>query len=90
MPSRFAALTKIQEESEQRQPHEVEATQTGTARVPRPVGKRQNPAYQQISAYVRRDLYDMVRRELIGKSEDFSDLLEQWMEQWKRSKKIDI
>lgn len=43
------------------------------------LGKRRDPAYQQISAYVRTDLYDAIRHELIGKPEDFSDLLETWM-----------
>ena len=90
MPSRFAALTKIQEESEPRQRQEAEIRETTPARVQRPIGKRQNPAYQQISAYVRRDLYDMIRRELVSKTEDFSDLLEQWMEHWKRSKESNI
>jgi hypothetical protein len=90
MPSRFAALTKIHEESEPRQRQDPEGQVMAPSRAPRPVGKRQNPAYLQISAYVRRDLYDEVRRELVGKTEDFSDLLEKWMEQWKRERERGI
>lgn len=48
----------------------------------KPVGKRQNPEYVQISAYVRKIDYEAVRRTLIGTKTDFSDLLEQWISSW--------
>jgi hypothetical protein len=82
---KFSGLELLREESGLREP---EAPPGGAVvpalptKPPRQIGKRQNPAYQQISAYVRRDLYEKIRRELIGKTEDFSDLLEEWMEQW--------
>jgi ABC-type phosphate transport system auxiliary subunit len=70
--SKFKGLDVLKQESEPRQ----------SVKSPRLIGKRQNPAYQQISAYVRRDLYDSIRRELVGQSQDFSDLLESWMQDW--------
>jgi hypothetical protein len=77
---KFKGLELLREESG---PRETENENPSlVAKTARPIGKRQNPAYQQISAYVRRDLYERVRRELIGKTDDFSDLLESWMQQW--------
>jgi hypothetical protein len=76
--SKFHALGLLKEDSQTRQaPAAAPAAKTA-----RPPGKRQDPAYQQISAYVRRDLYDTIRRELIGQPRDFSDLLEDWMGDW--------
>jgi hypothetical protein len=77
---KFKGLELLREDSGPREPGSVNPSTV--TKYSRPVGKRQNPAYQQISAYVRRDLYERVRRELIGKSDDFSDLLEAWMQQW--------
>lgn len=73
----------IKEESNPREPESLIPEPPRPAKPPKPVGKRQDPAYQQISAYVRRELYDSVRHELIGmKDTDFSDLLEVWMRTW--------
>lgn len=80
--SKFKGLALHKEDAQPRQAGEA------PAKPARAVGKRQDPAYQQISAYVRRDLYDTIRRELIGVDIDFSDLLEEWMKGWldKRAK----
>ncbi len=86
--TKFSGLELLREESGLRQPESTAAGAGARAledppqKSARQIGKRQNPAYQQISAYVRRGLYEKIRRELIGKGEDFSDLLEEWMEKW--------
>jgi hypothetical protein len=79
--SKFKGLELLKEDSSPREELESKAGPNQTV-VPKSVGKRQDPNYQQISAYVRKDLYSQIRRELIGGQEDFSDLLEHWMEQW--------
>jgi len=78
--SKFDGLKLLKEESGPR----TDPSQPAPAvtRTPRPMGKRQDPRYQQISAYVRRDLYDEIRKRLIGQEMDFSDLLERWMNEW--------
>jgi hypothetical protein len=68
--TKFAGLERLKEDGDSR----AEPTKK------RAMGKRQNPAYVQISAYVRRDLYEAIRRDLVGSGRDFSDLLEDWME----------
>lgn len=78
--SKFDGLKLLKEDSGPRSDRtEVPAA---TFRTARPIGKRQDPRYQQISAYVRRDLYDEIRKRLIGQQKDFSDLLETWMNDW--------
>lgn len=82
--AKFQALSLIKEESNPRAADPpVTPEPTRPSKPAKPVGKRQDPGYQQISAYVRRDLYDNVRHALIGmKDTDFSDLLESWMKAW--------
>lgn len=86
--AKFKGLELLREESDLRDEPILGANLSSPVAktVVRPPGKRQNPAYHQISAYVRRDLYEQVRRDLIGQGKDFSDLLEQWMEQWLASR----
>jgi hypothetical protein len=81
MAAKFKGLELLREQSDPREVNTSGAT-TSLLKRARQIGKRQNPAYQQISAYVRRDLYEKIRRDLIGRNDDFSDLLEQWMEAW--------
>jgi hypothetical protein len=50
------------------------------------VGKRSNPAYRQISTYVRSDLYRSVKRELLMEERDFSDLMDELLAEWIRSR----
>jgi hypothetical protein len=51
-----------------------------------PTGKKSNPAYQQVTAYVRRDLYRDVRIALLQdpRQPDFSDLIDELLERWHR------
>ena len=76
--SKFDGLKLLKEDSDPR----ADRPQVTPAIRRRPIGKRQDPRYQQISAYVRRDLYDETRKRLIGQENDFSDLLEMWMSEW--------
>jgi hypothetical protein len=46
------------------------------------VGKRSDPAYRQISTYVRSDLYRAVKRELLMDERDFSDLMDELLGEW--------
>jgi len=79
--SKFDGLKLLKEDSGPRSDR-TEVVPAATFRTARPIGKRQDPRYQQISAYVRRDLYDEIRKRLIGQQKDFSDLLETWMNDW--------
>ena len=49
---------------------------------PPKVGKRSDPAYRQISTYVRSDLYRSVKRELLMNERDFSDLMDELLAEW--------
>ena len=82
--AKFSGLELLREESEPRQDSSAEEVPVSSTSkiVAKPVGKRQNPEYVQISAYVRRTDYEAVRRNLIGTKLDFSDLLEQWISEW--------
>ena len=83
--SKFDGLKLLKEESGPRVDLPEEVPVRSAIKPPRPIGKRQDPRYQQISAYVRRDFYDEIRKRLIGQEKDFSDLLEKWMSEWLQS-----
>jgi len=44
-------------------------------------GKRDNPDYQQISAYIRKDTYRAVKQSIVTKR-DLSDLIEELFTDW--------
>jgi hypothetical protein len=50
----------------------------------RPPGKRSDPDFQQITAYVRRDTHQAVKLALLrrGEQRDFSDLVEELLGRW--------
>ena len=55
---------------------------------PPKVGKRSDPAYRQISTYVRSDLYRSVKRELLMDERDFSDLMDELLAEWVSRRKV--
>ena len=80
--SKFDGLKLLKEDSHPRAEQEPQRADLSVKKAPRRVGKRVDPRYQQVSVYVRKDLYDDIRKRLIGKDKDFSDLLERWMGDW--------
>jgi hypothetical protein len=58
------------------------AAEPETPVAPLRVGKRSDPAYRQISTYVRSDLYRSVKRELLMEERDFSDLMDELLAAW--------
>lgn len=53
---------------------------------PPKIGKRSDPAYRQISTYVRSDVYRNVKRELLMEERDFSDLMDELLTSWVSSR----
>lgn len=54
-----------------------------------PTGKRNDPEYDQTTAYVRKDTYKAVRIALIEEGEelDYSELVEELLSKWLKSRK---
>ncbi|MGB3691776.1 MAG: hypothetical protein WA999_03540 [Spirulinaceae cyanobacterium] len=50
----------------------------------RPKGKRSNPNYEQVSAYIKKQTYTKVKIALLeqGKEQDFSELVETLLNEW--------
>jgi hypothetical protein len=50
----------------------------------RPAGKRTDPAFVQVTAYIRKDTHRDVKIELLreGKGREFSELIEQLLSDW--------
>lgn len=63
------------------------APAASTVEAPPKPGKRSDPAYRQISTYVRSDLYRSVKRELLMEERDFSDLMDEVLSGWLSSRK---
>ena len=57
-----------------------------SAIAPPKIGKRSDPAYRQISTYVRSDVYRNVKRELLMEERDFSDLMDELLTSWVSSR----
>lgn len=71
--SKFEGLTSLQPEAEKTAP----ATSPSNTMT----GKRGNPDYQQISAYIRKDTYRAVKQAIVTKR-DMSDLIEELFSEW--------
>lgn len=65
------------------QPAAIPAPKNGKSKTP---GKRSNPDYTQITAYVRKDTHENVMRE-IYKRQEFSELIEELLTEWIKGKK---
>ena len=58
------------------------SSEPASENTPPAVGKRSDPAYRQISTYVRSDVYRSVKRELLMDERDFSDLMGELLADW--------
>jgi hypothetical protein len=92
--SKFSAVLRQKREGKQ-----FEDTEMGSERHPlitekrkrgRPrSGKRSNPDYEQTTIYIPRNLHDQVRVTLIQEGRnDFSDLVEELLSRWVRTRKL--
>lgn len=71
--SKFEGLTSLQPETKEA----VSATPLPKSKM----GKRDNPDFQQISAYIRKDTYRAVKQAIVTKR-DLSDLVEDLFTEW--------
>jgi hypothetical protein len=55
----------------------------------RPPGKRSNPGYVQVTAYIQSDLHHNIKLALLQdrKGQEFSELVEELLETWLRSRR---
>ena len=53
----------------------------------RPPGKRSNPQYRQITAYIRTDTHEQAKKALLDQKKELSELLEELLSQWLKSNK---
>lgn len=52
-----------------------------------PIGKRSNPDYMTALAYIRKDTYHEVRNKLFLERREYSDLIQELLENWLKSNK---
>jgi hypothetical protein len=59
---------------------------TEPKRLGRPPGKRSDPAYQQVTAWIRKTTYQLVRERLLKEERrEFSVLVEDLLQDWLRT-----
>ena len=59
------------------------ATKAGTVTIEgRPPGKATDPAYRQVTIYIRRETHTAARKRLLDDNVQFSELVEQLVTQW--------
>ncbi len=52
----------------------------------RPKGKRSNPDFTQVTAYMRKDTYKNAQKALLDEDEEFSELVEDLVSKWLKSR----
>lgn len=90
-PNRFSGLLDA---SRAKETGEVEETAAPLQPTPEPkelknkekAGKNSNPAYVQISAYIRKDTRLKAKQLLLGSEEDLSDVIEKLLSEWIESR----
>ena len=55
---------------------------TKSVKCTRVQGKRSNPEYGQVGAYVPKKLYKAVKKKLLNESNDFSELITELLSKW--------
>lgn len=82
--SRFAASKHIKIAADKKT--DVENAEKNTASsdkmTAKKITKRNNPKYQQISAYLKKDTYKKMKMKLLDKEKDMSELLEKLIGDW--------
>jgi len=73
--------------TEQTNIQQPELSNTQPSKSPgRPKGKRSDPHYTQVTSYVRKETYKQVKRELLDDEREFSELVQQLLEEWLRGR----
>ena len=67
----------------------IEAEKSLLVRRGRPLGKRSNPDFEQVTAYIRSQTYRQIRIALLQQDElsDFSELVEKLLTEWLSTQK---
>ena len=86
--SKFDGLLSVKtnrdtKKAAKRQGSTVSAQKIGKSKTP---GKRSDPSYTQITAYIRKDTHESVMRK-IYKRQEFSELIEKLLTDWMRKAK---
>lgn len=82
-----AAKARQAEESVEPEQKEIEVVPPPQRRG-RPKGKRSNPDFEQVTAYVRKQTHQAVKIALLqeGQDQEFSELVEELLSDWLRSR----
>ncbi|ETX03512.1 MAG: hypothetical protein ETSY1_47005 (plasmid) [Candidatus Entotheonella factor] len=89
--SKFDAILDRKRDVEEEEEHTVEqtvvSTENGKRGRGRPAGKRTNPDYAQVTAYIPKSLHEDVKIALIKEGgKEFSTLVEELLAEWMQDK----
>lgn len=62
------------------------ASEPSPPRRGRPTGKRSDPDYTQVTAYIRKAIYKDVQKALVDDEGEFSELVDGLLEKWLKSR----
>jgi hypothetical protein len=90
--SKFTAILEQKregEEAEKEAQQPVSSSTAGRKGPGRPAGKRTNPDYAQVTAYIPKSLHEDVKIALIKEGgKEFSTLVEELLSEWMRNKAV--
>jgi hypothetical protein len=84
----FLAAKKEVSAAQEKSFEEDAASPVALASTGRPSGKRSDPSFEQVTAYIRRDTYRAAKIALLqeGRRRQFSELVEQLVGDWVRNR----
>jgi hypothetical protein len=85
----FNLVAKRKSESAAAHSGESSQVQGAAKKMGRPPGKRSDPDYTQVTAYMRKDTYQAAQKLLIDLDRDFSDLPQDLVNDWVRKRFLD-
>lgn len=85
----LANVIQLRKQMNNEAPEDVPSAAPEPAKPGRPRGKRSDPAFEQITAYIRKDTHRQVKLALLqaGEDQEFSELVEDLLTQWLKEQK---
>ncbi|NWF58982.1 MAG: hypothetical protein HXY43_06655 [Fischerella sp.] len=83
-PNLKSPVTETQPTAEPKPTHQTEVE----PKRGRPKGKRSDPDYEQVTAYIRKETHTAVKIELLkeGEKREFSELVQELLDEWVKSR----
>ena len=70
-------------------PQESESPAPSPSKIGRPRGKKSDPDYRQVTVYLREEVHRAAKKRLLDQDKQFSELVDELVDQWVKSESLD-